>query len=135
MRQPKGYFFAHEQINNGDGEPLEIEALNVKEGVLFLELRLDPADNLAVALVCLAADLISSGFFRFGRFTSRGYGVVRLVPYKHFYGSLSNLLAADKVPYKPSGVGSGYELARKLLEQDPLEVVRQAVRKYVGSEG
>ncbi len=139
--QPRGYFFAHEQINDGEGEaleeikPLEIEALNVGEGPLFLELRLDPADDLAVALICLAADLISSGFFRFGRFTSRGYGAVRLVPYEHFYGNLSDLLAADDVPYEPSGMSSGYELARKLLGQDPLGVVKEAVRKYVESEG
>jgi len=151
VMQQKDYFFAHEQINEGksepleselrieqineeEGKPLKIETLSVKEGVLFLALRLDPADDLAVALVCLAADLISSGFFRFGRFTSRGYGVVRLVPYKHFYGSLSDLLAADDDPCEPSEVGSGYELAKKLLGQDPLEVVKGAVRKYVGSE-
>ena len=34
--------------------------------------------RLAVALVGLSADLITTGFFRFGRFTSRGYGWVRL---------------------------------------------------------
>lgn len=45
-----------------------------------LEVRFDPADNFALALVTLSADLIGSGLFRFGRFVSRGYGVVRLIP-------------------------------------------------------
>jgi hypothetical protein len=127
------YNFAHEQISGKLGKKLEVESLQVEDSA-FLRIRLDPADDLAVALVCLAADLISSGFFRFGRFTSRGYGVVRLIPHEHFYGNLSDLLGADDVPYEPSGVGSGYELARKLLRQDPLEVVRRAVEEYVGSE-
>lgn len=43
-----------------------------------LEARFDPADDFALALVTLSADLIGSGLFRFGRFVSRGYGVVRL---------------------------------------------------------
>lgn len=43
-----------------------------------LEVRFDPADDFALALVSLSADLIGSGLFRFGRFVSRGYGVVRL---------------------------------------------------------
>lgn len=43
-----------------------------------LEVRFDPADNFALALVMLSADLVGSGVFRFGRFVSRGYGVVRL---------------------------------------------------------
>jgi len=45
-----------------------------------LEVRFDPADDFALALVSLSADLIGSGLFRFGRFVSRGYGVVRLKP-------------------------------------------------------
>jgi hypothetical protein len=127
------YNFAHEQISGKLGKKLEVESLQVGDSA-FLHVRLDPADDLAVALVCLAADLISSGFFRFGRFTSRGYGVVRLIPHEHFHGNLSDLLAADDVHYEPSGVDSGYELAGKLLGQDPLEVVRRAVEEYVGSE-
>jgi len=87
-----------------------------------------------VALVCLAADLISSGFFRFGRFTSRGYGVVRLIPYKYFYGSLPDLLATEDDPCKPSEVSSGYELAEKLLKHDPLKVIKEVVSEYVKSE-
>jgi len=45
-----------------------------------LEVRFDPADDFALALVSLSADLIGSGLFRFGRFVSRGYGVVRVTP-------------------------------------------------------
>jgi len=45
-----------------------------------LEVRFDPADDFALALVSLSADLIGSGLFRFGRFVSRGYGAVRLTP-------------------------------------------------------
>jgi CRISPR/Cas system CSM-associated protein Csm3 (group 7 of RAMP superfamily) len=130
----RGYNFAHEQISGKLDKKLEVESLQVENSV-FLHIRLNPADGLPVALTCLATDLISSGFFRFGRFTSRGYGVVRLVPHKHFYGSLADLLAADDDPCEPSGVGSGYELARNLLGQGPLEVVKEAVRKYVESEG
>jgi CRISPR/Cas system CSM-associated protein Csm3 (group 7 of RAMP superfamily) len=130
----RGYNFAHEQVSGKLDKKLEVESLQV-ENSAFLQIRLDPAHDLAVSLVCLAADLISSGFFRFGRFTSRGYGVVRLVPHKHFYGSLADLLAADDDPCEPSEVDSGYDLARNLLGRDPLEVVKGAVRKYVESEG
>jgi len=45
-----------------------------------LEVRVDRADDFALALVTLSADLIGSGLFRFGRFVSRGYGVVRITP-------------------------------------------------------
>ena len=88
------YRFAHQQISGKSKEaPLEVEALKIDPDKEDLELLLQPANDLSIALVCLAADLISSGFFRFGRFTSRGYGLVRLIPLKEYYlGTLHNLL-------------------------------------------
>jgi len=74
------YTFAW-QVVEGKGRDMEVEQLRAKPGdTTVLEVRIEPADDdhFAVALVRLSADLVSSGFFRFGRFVSRGYGLVRL---------------------------------------------------------
>lgn len=70
--------FAWEEASGKKGE-LQIENFTPHaQPQPRLEVRFDPADNFALALVILSADLIGSGLFRFGRFVSRGYGVVRL---------------------------------------------------------
>jgi hypothetical protein len=72
--------FAWEAASGKEGR-LQIENFTPHERPQpRLEARLEPADDFALALVSLAADLISSGLFRFGRFVSRGYGVVHLTP-------------------------------------------------------
>jgi CRISPR/Cas system CSM-associated protein Csm3 (group 7 of RAMP superfamily) len=78
VRRGEPYTFAW-QVVEGKGRDMEVEQLRAKPGVTtMLEVRIEPADDFAVSLVRLSADLVSSGFFRFGRFVSRGYGLVRL---------------------------------------------------------
>lgn len=90
------YRFAWEQVED-KGQKLHVEQLRFAPDTT-LEARVEPADDFAVALLLLAADLVSSGFFRFGRFTTRGYGVVRLRPAEYFYGGLPELLEAKTPP-------------------------------------
>ena len=61
-----------------------------------LEVRVDRADDFALALVTLSADLIGSGLFRFGRFVSRGYGSVQLSLTRGEYTGLDVLLREGK---------------------------------------
>lgn len=131
----RSYYFAHEQVSgHTGGNPLEVETLETENRDISLDLRIQPATDLAVALTCLAADLISSGFFRFGRFTSRGYGVVRLVPSGSLRESLFDLLEKEELEPDPTDAGSGYDLAEELLDEDPLAVVRREVQDYIDAE-
>lgn len=70
--------FAWEKASGKRGQ-LEIENFT-PDANARLEVRVDDADDFALALIALSADLIGSGLFRFGRFVSRGYGAVRLTP-------------------------------------------------------
>jgi len=100
------YRFAWEQVAK-TGKKLVVEQLRFEPDTL-LEARIEPADDFALALLLLAGDLAGSGFFRFGRFTTRGYGVVRLFPLEYFYGGLMDLLAAETTPFtKLAGHSSG----------------------------
>jgi hypothetical protein len=87
-----------------------------------LEVRFDPADDFALALVSLSADLIGSGLFRFGRFVSRGYGVVRLAPDGGECADLHALLR-DGSPdaWKAPGL------------EEMQTTVRHTVKKWMGS--
>lgn len=129
----KLYTFAHEQARNLKTLPLIVEALQLPGEPPTLGLTIIPADPFPIALTCLAADLISSGFFRFGRFTSRGYGVVRLRPARYSLGSLGGLLRGEGE--QVTTATSGFELAQALLGQNPLRVVWEEVRRYVQAEG
>jgi hypothetical protein len=106
---------------------LVVEQLQAEPGTM-LSARINPADDFAVALILLASDLVSSGFFRFGRFTSRGYGVVRLKPADYFLGRLNDLLSADEVSLQAVGEGqTGMALARELLGYEPVQALKRAV--------
>lgn len=116
------YRFTWEQIEN-KGKPLRIEQLTFAEDTV-LEARIEPADDFAIVLTLLAGDLISSGFFRFGRFTSRGYGVVRLPLHSYFWGDLFTLLSQDEVAFETVPEGeSGFELAARLFDGGVMQVI------------
>ena len=51
--------------------------------------------KLAGAVIWLAAQLISSGFLRLGRFKSRGFGVVELKPINGTLDALAQLLDSE----------------------------------------
>ncbi|RMH01706.1 MAG: hypothetical protein D6706_01475 [Chloroflexi bacterium] len=130
VRKSPPYRFAWEQIEN-KGKQLRVEQLNFEPDTV-LEARLDPANDFAVALLVLSADLISSGFFRFGRFTSRGYGVVRLEPHKYYYGDLMLLMAQENISSLFVDVkGTGYQFKLSQEEQLPILVVQDVVKQFI----
>ena len=110
---------------------LVVERLRSRSDVV-LKAQIEPADDFALALLLLAGDLVSSGFFRFGRFTTRGYGVVRLRPSATFVGGLGALLAGGDLTLKPvEETLSGRAVALGLLGRDPLAVVKEKVSEWM----
>jgi hypothetical protein len=124
------YRWAWEQIEDR-GQELVIEQLQFAPDTV-LEARIEPADDFALALLLLVGDLAGSGFFRFGRFTTRGYGVVRLWPRSYFVGGLAALLAGGGMTLKPVEAGqNGRGLTQALLGRDPLALVAEEVRAWM----
>lgn len=121
------YQFAWEQVDK-KGKPLVIEQLRFAPDAV-LEARVEEADDFALALLWLAGDLISSGFFRFGRFTSRGYGVVRLMPHTYLKVDLNTLLAGQS-PAPQALASSGWQEASQALARDPLTIVKAKVQAW-----
>jgi CRISPR/Cas system CSM-associated protein Csm3 (group 7 of RAMP superfamily) len=124
------YRFAWEQVEQR-GERLIVQQLQFDPDAV-LEVRIEPADEFALALLWLAGDLVSSGFFRFGRFTTRGYGVVRLQPTAYLWQSLDALLSGEEpVPQSVDGEQSGKEIAGTIMDREPLEIVKATVKEWL----
>jgi hypothetical protein len=130
VKESPPYRFAWEQIKD-TGKKLYVEQLQFDSDTT-LEARVEPADDFAVALLLLTGDLVSSGFFRFGRFTTRGYGVVRLQPVTYFIGGLGALLVSDGPVFQSvEGAQVGAVVALKLLRCEPSKVVRDEVAQWL----
>jgi CRISPR/Cas system CSM-associated protein Csm3 (group 7 of RAMP superfamily) len=114
--------FAWEEASGRQGR-LEIENFTPHpQPPPRLEVRIDEADDFALALVSLAADLIGSGLFRFGRFVSRGYGVVRLTPEGGACTDLHALLRGEEPqPWKAPDL------------EEMRAIVRDTVKKWLSS--
>lgn len=54
-----------------------------------------PPRTLAAAVLWLAAQLVNAGFFRLGRFKSRGLGVLQIAPTEDTLSKLAQLLGAE----------------------------------------
>ena len=121
------YRFAWQQILNR-GQDLRVEQLAQKE--VTLAVRVEPASDLSLALLFLASDLISSGVFRFGRFTSRGYGIVRLAPNRAFRATLDQLLSDDTLPWQEISQESGFLAAKSFLEIDPMMALSNTIQTW-----
>jgi CRISPR/Cas system CSM-associated protein Csm3 (group 7 of RAMP superfamily) len=124
------YRWAWEQIEDR-GQELVIEQLQFAPDTV-LEAWIEPADDFALALLLLVGDLAGSGFFRFGRFTTRGYGVVRLRPAAYLVGGLDALLARDSLTLMPiEKRQSGRAVGRTLIERDPLELLKETIHDWL----
>jgi CRISPR/Cas system CSM-associated protein Csm3 (group 7 of RAMP superfamily) len=123
-----GYLFTWQQILN-KGQELRIEQMRQAEKIVLMA-RIDPASSYNLALLWLAADLISSGAFRFGRFSSRGYGIVRLKPNMIFQAPMAQLLNQKNLAPQSITFESGIQAARQILGQNPLEIVREFVQQW-----
>ncbi len=118
------------QIMRNKGKKLKIEQLLEPEGVTLIA-RIDPANDYRIASAWLTADLISSGFFRFGRFVSRGYGIVRLQPKAYLRANLDDLLSQETLRPVPLSVQDGYTAAQTMLKQNPLQIVSDHIQNWL----
>lgn len=131
VKRSPPYRFAWEQAESR-GRELFVQQLQFDPNAV-LEARVEPADDFALALLWLAGDLVSSGFFRFGRFTTRGYGVVRLRPASYLRQGLDALLSDEPPEIQPIDEGrSGKEVAQTMLGHDPHRVVATRVADWFG---
>jgi CRISPR/Cas system CSM-associated protein Csm3 (group 7 of RAMP superfamily) len=127
------YRWAWEQIQDR-GKALTVEQLQFAPDTMLMA-RVERADDFALALLLLAGDLVSSGFFRFGRFTTRGYGVVRLQPAAYLVAKLDALLAGDDLTLEEVKHGqNGHALADTLLGRDPVAIVAETVAAWMKVE-
>ena len=82
----KTYNFAWAELNNKKS-PLAIRYLDLKEEKNY-SLQVKIKDNsfkdpgLSISLLCFALDMIGAGYFRAGRYGSRGYGWIRFSNYR-----------------------------------------------------
>jgi|GEM_PF-2117869 len=97
------------QDRQRDQALLHIETIKLDENsCVVTEIAPGRYTHAALLALCLAADLISAGFFRLGRFTSRGFGIVRLIPVSVDTRTLIDLLE-ERGTERP-GADSGFEL-------------------------
>ena len=115
--------------------PVVIHGLATDSSVEDLVIKISPYSEFALALACLSADLISPGFFRWGRFSSRGYGLVRLVPQTYAKDPLSAWLMAGKPGFQEAGGRTGFELVREITAQDPIAIVVERIEGALGQQG
>lgn len=123
--------FAWEEASGKEVKLLQADQLVTGPGadvVIRIQTE-DPADYaLAVALMGVSADLIGRGFFRFGRFTSRGYGWVRLTEPARRQMALADLLADGAGAWQAASGGAA--AAAALLGRDPWAILREVTEGW-----
>lgn len=131
----KLYFARSIDDNSEEKAFIKIQAFYLRDGdSLVTEIDDGPQAQAALLTVCLVSDLISSGFFRLGGFTSRGFGIVRLLPQKVSGGKLFQFLEGNERELFNAAEGavtSGFELAQQLGFLQPLEQLAVWIRQYL----
>ena len=123
------------QDRQRDQALLHIETIKLAENSCVIT-EIQPGTDLPAALIalCLAADLISAGFFRVGRFTSRGFGIVRLKPISVSTGTLVNFLKCTSKTL--DGAESGKELLTRIFRIDnPLSQLAKWLKEFQHPHG
>ena len=101
-----------------EDKKMHIETVEIKNNNnAKLEIIIDNPKAEQVALLLLTADLISSGHFRLGKITSRGFGVLRFTNYEAELLSIKDI-AECKESTKLTEITSGYELLQKLYKKE-----------------
>ncbi|MHA1757063.1 MAG: hypothetical protein ACTSVV_09850 [Promethearchaeota archaeon] len=123
--------FTHEIINNNSGK-LNIETLNFDNGQnLMVEIHPNQDWEPILASVCLSADLINSSFFRAGKFTSRGFGILKIIPLEYLQVNLQDLLEnQNKTNSMTPHNNSNFLLAKQILKKDPLIVLSEWLKDF-----
>ncbi|MCL6528472.1 MAG: hypothetical protein K6T57_16595 [Thermaceae bacterium] len=123
------------QDKQRDQALLHLETIRLDENsCVVTEITPGPPATAALLALCLAADLISAGFFRVGRFTSRGFGVIRLRPVRAACGTLADYLEGTSRTQDFSADLTGLELAQELGFNEPLGQLAAWLHEFL-SEG
>lgn len=114
--------FARKLLNDQqrDQALLQIETIDLGQPNIVTTISPGPHATAALLALCLAADLVSAGFFRLGRFTSRGFGIVRLRPRMVEQGTLIDFLEGKQQILNFNEDLSGFELAQRMDSPHPL---------------
>ncbi|MBW1953795.1 MAG: hypothetical protein JRI66_12080 [Deltaproteobacteria bacterium] len=123
------------QDNQRDQALLHIETIKPDENsCIVTDITPGRHTHAALLALCLAADLISAGFFRVGRFTSRGFGVIRLRPVRVTCGTLADYLEGKPRPQDLPADLTGLKLAQARGFNEPLGQLAAWLHEFL-SEG
>ncbi len=111
---------------------LEVETISL-DGSHYLVTEISPGPHAHAALLalCLAVDLIGAGFFRLGRFTSRGFGIIRLRPIRVECGTLADYLEGKARCQDFNEDLTGLQLAQELGFVDPLAQLAAWLQDFI----
>ncbi len=122
-----------EKRDRKDQALLHIETIDINSPHLITEISPGPHGHAALLALCLAADLVSAGCFRLGRFTSRGFGIVRLYPRKVEQGTLVDFLEKKQQTRDFGGNLSGFKLAEEMGFLEPLSQLAAWLQNFAAS--
>jgi len=124
-RHKFNYAWEHASNRNSNISPqkpvMHIDAVESKGS--SLEIILDKPKPDEIALVLLTADAISSSYFRVGKMTSRGYGILRFTQYNY-----EIFPRGDSEKENKEEIKSGIDLFKKCYSGiSPLEFVKNVI--------
>lgn len=99
---------------------LNIESAKGAPFALRIEIEPGPHSRAALISLCLAMDLVGAGFFRLGRFSTRGFGAARFRPDRIRDCNLADLIDAGLPGL--SGHPSKYTISGKKLLENSLGI-------------
>ncbi|MDO9263643.1 MAG: RAMP superfamily CRISPR-associated protein, partial [Desulfosalsimonadaceae bacterium] len=136
-KNDRRYPFARSN-NESDGynDGLNIEALKSDSFLLRTEIEPGPHSKPALVALCLAVDLLGAGFFRLGRFSTRGLGAVRMQPVTINIGNLIDFIDGNIKPIASPPNITGFQLMRNVLPidlrtDDPLGMISQWINGII----
>jgi hypothetical protein len=129
-------FARSKNASGGYDDGINIETLESDSFFLRTEIEPGPCSRAALTALCLAADLLGAGFFRVGRFTTRGFGAVRLTPSVITNGRLVDFINGTTKLISPPPQITGLQLLQNELPDslkinDPLGMISQWIKGII----